>query len=466
MAVRMDHPSYALAAVADRAPVLERARGRIVFWIFVFYWLLIFEGALRKWALPGAEQVIFFIRVPVVMWIYVLAIRFGMWPQTVWPLAVAYAFAAASILLVPLQIATGDFDRRYLLIAGYGWQNYFVYIPVAFIIAERFRAEDLTRLIRHTAWIGIPMAVLMVLQFFSPATSVLNQGSGLDEANLFQSMASALGRIRPTGTFTSAAGIWQFGASAFALILAAWLASSRSTLLSRMGLLAATLAIATIITVGQSRGLWIACALVMVAAGLAGLLTQRLETTLRGLLLPAVCVAMAAILAPILFPSAVEAIIARWQTAYQVESAAYELGTLGRALSGFYNFATLMDQVPLCGYLLGLGGNAARQLAWVQMPDLWAEDGWSRHMVDLGPIVGTAFIAYRIAFTAWVARLVIASTRRSGDPFPVIVFGYVGILLLYGQLTNHGTLIGYAWLFVGVCLADPRPARAGTPATG
>ena len=35
---------------------------RVVRLLFLFYWLLVVEGALRKWGLPQLEQVLFFIR--------------------------------------------------------------------------------------------------------------------------------------------------------------------------------------------------------------------------------------------------------------------------------------------------------------------------------------------------------------------------------------------------------------------
>ena len=60
----------------------ERARKWIVTLIFIVYWLLIFEGALRKWALPEAHSILFFIRDPFVLAAYVLTVKYKLWATT------------------------------------------------------------------------------------------------------------------------------------------------------------------------------------------------------------------------------------------------------------------------------------------------------------------------------------------------------------------------------------------------
>jgi hypothetical protein len=42
---------------------------------------------------------------------------------------------------------------------------------------------------------------------------------------------------------------------------------------------------------------------------------------------------------------------------------------------------------------------------------------------------------------------------------PLLLLAYVSVELLYGQITGHGTINGYAWLFMGFCLAAAAPLR-------
>jgi hypothetical protein len=172
---------------------------------------------------------------------------------------------------------------------------------------------------------------------------------------------------------------------------------------------------------------------------------------------------------PVLFPEGFSAFIGRWNTAYSVEQQHFSLGIVGRALYGFIDFISLMGDAPLVGYGLGLAGNASTVLG-ITIDNFtgWAETDWARHIVDLGPVMGLVFIGYRIAFTGWLGLRCLNGARRQQDPLPLLLFAFVGIDLLYGLMTGHGTVNGYVWLFTGFCLAAAsppvtKPMRAPAP---
>ena len=212
--------------------------------------------------------------------------------------------------------------------------------------------------------------------------------------------------------------------------------------------------------------------LILGAMAVGGLLAGRRRLIVRAALWPALLVGIAAILWPILFPTAFEVFLTRWSGAQESETHVFQYGVFGRAFYTFYAFLYYMADTPIAGYLLGLGGNAARQQDWIRMPQAavgwqgyggWAEDGWSRHIVELGPLLGLCFIGFRVMFTAWLGIKAIRAARRSGDVLPVILFGYVGIVLLQEQITGHGTINGFTWMFVGLCLAAARIRRTNMP---
>ena len=445
----------------------EAVRRRIVGLAVAFYWLLVLEGALRKWGLPQLEQALFFVRVPVALACYWLAFRHHRWPRTTQPVFFCYLLALVATLLVPLQLVTGGYGQRYVLIAGYGWLNYFFYIPLAFVIAEQFQANDIQRLTRHAAWLALASVPIVVLQFFSPPSSVINLGAGLDEANQFANLGAALGYVRPTGFFSSTAGQTQFLASTAALLMATLLLPRRARHINPLLLWAGMGAVAVMTAYSQSRGAFFMLGLALAATALGGIIASRKRVLLRGALLPGALVVMMAALWPLLFPEAFRIFAERWTGAMASESQLFELGVFGRAFYGFYGFIHHLGDTPLFGYLLGLGGNAANQLDWVQFPaaayqwqghGAWAEDGWSRHIIELGPVFGLAFIGLRLYLTLWLARHAVRAARRSGDVTAIILFGFVGIVLLQGQITGHGTINGFAWLFAGLCIAAARTA--------
>ena len=463
MSARAERLAY--AQPRPHRAVREAVRLRIVGLAIAFYWLLVLEGALRKWGLPQLEQVMFFIRVPVALACYWLALRHGRWPRTTMPLFLCYFLALVGTLLLPLQFIAGGYGQRYFLLAGYGWLNYFFYIPLAFIIAEQFQAKDIDRLTRHAAWLALASAPIVILQFFSPADSVINLGSGLDESNQFKNLGSALGYVRPTGLFSSTAGQAHFLASTAALLIATLLSAKRMRNMSPLLLWAGTGAIIVMTAFSQSRTVFFMLALVLFATALSGLLAKRRKVLLRGAMLPIALVTTLALLWPLAFPESFHVFSERWSGAAASESQVFRLGVFGRAFYGFYGFSYHLADTPLIGYLLGLGGNAASQLQWVQFPEAayrwrgygaWAEDGWSRHIVELGPLLGVAFIGLRLYLTLWLARSAARAARWSGNITAVVLFGYVGIVLLSGQITGHGTINGFTWFFVGLCLASAR----------
>src|SRR6056300_865217 len=48
--------------------------------IWLYFLLLLFEGALRKWFLPGLSQGLLIVRDPIVLWIYYLCYAKGLFP--------------------------------------------------------------------------------------------------------------------------------------------------------------------------------------------------------------------------------------------------------------------------------------------------------------------------------------------------------------------------------------------------
>lgn len=435
---------------------------RLVRIIFIIYWLLILEGVLRKWVLPQEEQILFFIRLPFVIGLYAAALYYRAWPRTSWPLLYAYILAITSILLLPIQFLQGDYGPRYLLIWFYGWHNYFFYIPLAFVIAENFKENDFYRLVRHTLWLGVFATPIVFLQFWTSSDSFFNQG-GLNEGFNFVNLGAALGFVRPFGFFTSTAGQTQFVVSLLAIILGLWMLPSRRKKVSTLLLWFGSGAVISMIAMSGSRATFILSGIIVAGFFLLIWVSRNRRMFVRGVIIPIILSVSFLILYPLLFPQAFEVFLARWSTAEIVESYLFEYGILSRILLGFYDFIYYLDEVPLGGYLLGFGGNAASRLTWVQLPDAayswsgygqWGEGGWPRHIIELG-VVGLLFIAYRLSMVFWLARKVFGTIKNSKNPWGLLLFLYCSPILLMGQL-GHSTVLGYIWFFLGFTLSQTR----------
>jgi hypothetical protein len=443
----------------------ERVRRRLFMLVMVVYLLAIFEGSLRKYVFPQFGQYIFFIRDPFLVIVYVYAWRHGLWPRQHLLCVLAWSMCALGLLLFALQAMTGGPSEYRLLLGAYGWRSYFFYVPLAVIVGWQFRRAEIMRVVWVTLFLAIPIGVLVGVQFSSPGDAMVNVGTAEDTDLQFKGMHLTGTHIRPAGTFTSNAGQQQFVTTAFALLIAVLLASGPRRLLPLLVTLGGAAGILTCVALGGSRGTMLQCGLSGVFAVALGLLGRGAALKTKAVVLPLVIVVAAAVLYPIVFPQGFDAFMVRWNEADSLESRNFELGVFGRALYGFIDFIRLVETAPPLGYGLGFGGNASIILnATVDgvQPGRMVETDYARHMVDLGPPLGMAFIAFRFALVFWIGRLVLAATRRVPDPLPMMLFSYVMYVLLLGQIAGNGTINVYGWFFTGLCIAAARDALSSS----
>ena len=454
-------------AVVVGSGTRERARQRFVKVVIAVYLLAIFEGSIRKYVAPQFGQYIFFVRDPIVVYAFLLCTRHALWPRASPMFAASVAIAVLGLVWLLLQSALGGFSDTRLLLGVYGWRSYFLYAPLAFAIGAQFDRTDLLRVARITLWLTLPVAVLVAVQFFSPIGSIINVGIAAEKELQFSGLGLDAERVRATGPFTSGVGLQQFVATAFVFVLAY---AIRPAPQRGLGLVAvAVFAAATLscVALSGSRGTLLQCVLVGGGAIAFGMVARGAALKLKAVVVPLVLGALAVVLYPVLFPEGYEAFVYRWEAAASVE-AGFQGGVIGRALFGFVDFLRIFNEVPLLGYGLGYGGNASILLhATVDgiEPGKLAETDFARHMVDLGPVFGLGYIAFRFAFAAWLARAVWVATRGAAGPLPMMLFAYAGYVVVLGQITGHGSINVYGWLFAGFCLAACRSRRIGSAAS-
>src|SRR5215467_12997661 len=126
MKVTTDWPAHHPPAenqpkIFDRSGTIRNIRRLI----WVYLWLLIFEGAFRKWIFPQFSTPLLLIRDPVVLAIYFLAFRARIFPQNVFVIAIEIlailSWATGIIVLLPyLPIKT------IVLVTGFGVRSNFL----------------------------------------------------------------------------------------------------------------------------------------------------------------------------------------------------------------------------------------------------------------------------------------------------------------------------------------------------
>lgn len=419
--------------------------------IALYFALLISEGALRKWFLRDFSDLLFVVRDPLVLLIYVLAWRDGVWQHwrsliVLWVIAFA-ALASATVSNAPW------------LVVLFGLRTDFLHVPLIFILGRVLDRAAVRRYGIAVLVLALVVTTLMVLQFNSPREAFINVGVGGGGGESTQ-ITGALGRVRPPGPFSFVSGAVLFFYLAAAFVVSGWL---HPTGWPRVLVVAATLACAAALPVSISRSLLLA---LLVVAGFGFIAALRERHRLPRFLAPLFVVGVVLVAAA--DSIYVQAFEARWDEALVAGGGGFRGNVIDRLLEDFRQPVRLAQEAPLTGHGLGLGTVAGARLATGRNEFLLAEIEWSRIVLELGPFVGFAFIAWR----AWLAFHLLFSSwrsfRRDGDPLAWLLAGAAFFPVLNTQW-GPSTHLGFAVFTAGLCLAaqnEPADESSAEPEAG
>ena len=408
--------------------------------IWSYFFLLIFEGALRKWVLPAASTPLLVVRDPVVLAAYYLAWRNGWFPRN--------AFVGGALLLGAISFVVGVLvPGNTLFVALYGFRANFLHLPLIFLIFKMFDARDVERVGYWTLLISIGMAALMVVQFQSPPGAWINAGS---EEN-FKQLSSALGRIRAPGTFSFISGPAYF----FPMVAAFLMANTFSNRYPRWLVIGATLSTVTAAVVAGSRGLLLGVIIVFLF-GVAFSIVLKPQLALRWIgSLAAVALAVFVLSHFSFFSDGLTVFNQRLENASASESKTG--GIVARFFGNYLESLPVFYDAPFFGVGLGVGTNVGAVLLSGKAQFLLAEGEWSRNFLESGPFLGGAFVLYRLALAAWIGAASVRYVARR-DPLPLLLFGSCFLLIINGNI-GQPTGLGFMVLLSGLCLSAMRAPK-------
>lgn len=415
--------------------------------LWLYFWLLIFEGALRRWVLPGLSNPLLLVRDPIallaVIWAWPLLRQRGLtpWLQPLFLIA-PLAFLQA------ITIGHGD-----IFTALYGCRILVLHLPLIFVFAAVCNREDVIRFAWVMLWLSIPMTLLIATQSNLPDTHFLNVGAGGVGTAVFTGAAD---RFRPPGTFSFINGVSQFfilaSASLFVVLYGAPIRQR-----GRLFCALAGIALVVAIPVSISRSLLAGYLQVAASLIMALLLSRaRVVPVLSGLLALVLASSIATTLPA--FQQTAEAFSTRWELAAAIEAentdshlttawGVFEL----RVLEGFTRPLANLETTPFFGYGIGAGTNVGAQRISGELTFLVGEGAWEASLGELGAPLGLAFLLWRLALTAWILRLALrASVNR--NRLPLILLGASFLNILAGQV-GQPTGLGFVVVSAGLTLA-------------
>lgn len=414
---------------------------RKAIWVYVF--LLIFEGALRKWILPSMATPLLMVREPIVIWLIVVSLQ-KRWIKSNY--AIGMMFVASISFL--MTMATGHQD---LFVAIFGWRIYFFHFPMIFVIGKVLTRRDLLKIGRFILWLSIPMTGLVIFQFYSPPTDWVNIGVGGEGTAGF---SGALGYMRPPGTFSFTNGYVVFQ-SVVACFLIYYLMSNKELPVefrfSNTILVVLTGCYIISVPISISRTLFFQTIVILVFLFFAIIGNMKQKRIVIKFIV------VGAIVGPLLYywgkdSIGVEAFLSRYEGANKAEGGV-EGVIFNRYIGGM--LGAFNDDNPFWGYGLGLGTNIGAKIIGDEGRDsfgFYAEAEWQRIVGECGLLLGLVIILLRFSFALKLFKKAYSSFRLKNDFLPWILCPCMLLSLPQAQL-GQPTSLGFTVLVAGLTLS-------------
>jgi len=407
---------------------------KIALWLY--FWLLLFEGILRKWIIPQWSDYVFIARDPLVLLTYVLAWRAGVFPRrpamaAVWLLAVvSLAFSLAS-------------DAPFV-VTLFGLRTDFLHLPLIFVMEAAMTRDDVLRFGRWFMLTSIPIVLLMVIQFNAKPDSIWNVGAGAVETG---QIWGAMDKIRPPGPFSFIAGAVCYFSLLAAFVCHGWLSPRQVSLPL---LILASLALVVAAPISISRSLSIALAIVVLFA-LASVARdfRRIPRLLGPLMAGFACLVSAG------DTVYVRAFFTRWDDALGGDNAGFYGSVVTRIGDLFRQPFELAANAPWFGHGIGLGTIGGAKLVTGKHVFLLSESELARIVLELGPLLGFAFILWRGWLAARMIRQSWGAVTVKADSLPWLI-GSASFYNVFCGQWGPATQLGFAVLGAGLTLAALR----------
>ena len=160
--------------------------------IWAYFLLLLFEGALRKWFLPGLSQGLLIIRDPLVIWIYYLC-----YVQGVFPINNKY-LQKCLLWVIGAAILSFLINQTHPFTIAYGARTNLLHFPLLFIMGRVLNWEDVMQFGKAFLLLAGPMTWVVAQQFQADADDIINTAAGGTGSQL----ETSGGKVRASGTFT------------------------------------------------------------------------------------------------------------------------------------------------------------------------------------------------------------------------------------------------------------------------
>ena len=428
-----------------RAPKMSMLKK--LFW--VYFLLLIFEGALRKWVLPQLSGPLLVVRDPIGLLIIWEAYRTQKWPRE-WS-AVIGVLSALMLALGLLQLVIAD---NQWFIALYGLRSYLLPFPVALIMGSNLDEEDLRKFGNWTILLLLPLTALEIAQYAAPTTSFLNVGAYQGSEQL----TYALGHIRASATFSYVVGPMSYIPLALAFIL---YGMANSKFAKKWLLSAGAGAVVLSIPIIGSRTLVFLLASIIACLGLAAFF--GVSQFVKSLQMIAALLVVSALVARLpIFADATDTLLERFSQASTAEGST-EDSIILRVIHPVVG--TIEESIGKSNWLgvgLGHGANAVSTLLTGTQGFTTGEEEFPRVINEFGLPAGLAYMMFRLLLGVMIIAKAL-SRAREHQPLAWLMVPLMFWTLVFGvfeQPTEQGFMVMSVAFSLAALRLMPVPAES------
>jgi hypothetical protein len=436
-----------LAPIAVLGAVLAvRYWQQALFGVFV---LVVFEGALRKWAFPSAQAQIYLVKDAILLAVYLGFVLDARRNQPVLRdmtsikvvLLLAFIFSCFEVL---------NPNSPSILVGLMGVKVYFLYVPIAFILPYAFKSrEHLFRMIWRYLVLAISVALLGVIQVAAGRDSFLNTYVSHNENGPGLAYFGYENIVRASGTFSYISGYTAFLTFVAFLAIGYNWANGWRIKNNIVPVVALTLVVGAMFTTGSRAPVYTLVAtgpVILWLAAIGRVLPTRIAVRLC-LLLPIV-----AFVALNLSPGAVDAFTQRAN-----EQASDSMAD--RLLSPVNQTIWALSDGPALGMGIGATHPSAFTIMGTEEPwwlgDLLTEDEAARVTVELGLIGLMLIYLPRFLIIGLALRWALSFKSPAYRVLGIVLTAYLTVAIV-GQIVFNATAGLYYWGAVGLLLAMRR----------
>jgi hypothetical protein len=404
---------------------------RNLIWLYIFLWLI--EGGLRRWFLPGLSTPLLVVRDPIAIAIYFLASSNRIFPSTF--------FIGTGIFLGLLSFVNAVcIGHGNALVAIYGVRCDFLHVPLIFIMGKVLRQSDIIKLAKVAMWVAPPYTLLLIAQFYEPQSAWVNRGVGGDMTGA--GFTGALDHFRPPGTFSFISGPAQL----YPLFTACWFMLLLLRKLPFLMMAAAGGAILIAIPISISRDFFLTVSIVATAGIFAMVAGGRfsMKIVFQFAFAAALIVWLAG--KSTAFQDGMSAFNSRWQTA-TVDAGGFKEAIVDRVIDSLIG----SQGVTATGLGTGFSTNVGQVALTTKYGFGASESEWGRLLFDNGYVLGTMIIIYRVSLTVFIFLTGMRAWRRRS---PVaLLFCAACMPLVFNGPWGQSTTLGSAVIGSGLALA-------------